>query len=136
MKTQIVSITNLQNQFNELEIVVLLGETNQQFRFTVKKSKIEDRILLTFIEDANFAETFRFNDHLAIAITNLVKKVYQGENINFPINVGDYGTSLEALAQQKTFESKKYETILAKFPNVEPAFYDQLPTNNENSLSC
>ena len=99
MKTQVVSITNSQNQFDEFEIVVLLGEITQQFRFTVKKSKVKDRILLTFIEDANFAETFRFNDHLAIAITNLVKKVYQGENISFPINVGDYGTALEALVR-------------------------------------
>ena len=74
MKTQVVSITNFQNQFDELKIVVLLGEITQQFRFIVKKSKIKDRILLTFIEDANFTEIFRFNDHLAIAITNLVKK--------------------------------------------------------------
>ena len=53
MKTQVVSITNFQNQFDELKIVVLLGEITQQFRFIVKKSKIKDRILLTFIEDAN-----------------------------------------------------------------------------------
>ena len=116
MKTQVVSITNFQNQFDELKIVVLLGEITQQFRFIVKKSKIKDRILLTFIEDANFAEIFRFNDHLAIAITNLVKKVYQGENIDFPINLGDYGTALEALAQQKTFENV-YEGEYVYFEN-------------------
>jgi hypothetical protein len=39
----------------KLEIVVLLGEITQQFRFTVKKSKIKDPILLTFVEDEDFS---------------------------------------------------------------------------------
>lgn len=109
MKTQLLSITNLQNQ---LEILVLLGEISRQYRFIVKKNQIKDSTLLTFVEDQDFSETFRFNDHIAIEITNLVKKFYQGEKIDFPINLGDYDTDLIALSQQENFDDARKITIL------------------------
>ena len=116
MNTKVISINKIEtplnsekNQFDELEVVIFLDEITIKFRFTVKTSQINDRTLLTFIEDVDFSHTFRFNDHIAVEITNLVKKVYQGENINFPINVGDFGTSLEVVAQQKSFERELVE---------------------------
>jgi hypothetical protein len=113
MKTQVLFIKNIEAQLDSskrktdaLEVVVLLGEVTKQFIFTVKKTVLGNRTLLTFVEDTNFSNTFRFNDHIAIEITNLVKRTYQGEIITFPIVVGDFGTAEEALAQQKPFERK------------------------------
>ncbi len=113
MKTKVLSIKKIEAQLesgknkpDELEVVLLLGEVTKYFMFTVKKTQISNRTLLTFVEDANFSHTFRFNDHIAIEITNLVKKVYQGEMIAFPLAVGDFGTAEEALTLQKPFNKE------------------------------
>lgn len=116
MKTQVLSIKSVEAKLDlhktksdELKVVVLLGDVTKQFIFTVKQTQIGNHTLLTFVEDTNFSNTFKFNDHIAIEITNLVKKVYQGEIITFPIAVGDFGNSQKALAQQKNFDRELAE---------------------------
>ncbi len=116
MKTQVLSIKNVESQLdsnkrkpNQLEVVVLLGEVTKHFIFTVKQTQLGNRTLLTLVEDTNFSNAFKFNDHIAIQITNLVKDVYQGEIITFPITVGDFGNPKEALAQQKPFNRELVE---------------------------
>lgn len=102
MMTQVLSIKNVEaflnsgkDKLEQLEVIVLLGDIPKEFVFTVKKTKMLQgkRTLITFVEDTNFSDTFRFNDYLAIEITNLVKKVYHGEMIDFPVTVGDFCTS-------------------------------------------
>lgn len=121
MKTQVLSITKIEpidsakDKLDGLEVVVLLADSQKTFTFTVKKAKIGDRELTSFSEDEQFSQTFQFNDHIGIEITNLVKKVAQGEIINFPISVSDFGTPEEALAIQKPFERVDHgETIYEK----------------------
>ena len=110
MKTQILSIGNIEPQsdsetepLDRLKVSVGLGEITKQFIFTVKKAQIGDRILIIFVENADFSKTFQFNDAIAIEITNLVKQVYRGETMIFPVAVSDFGTPEQALAQQKPF---------------------------------
>ncbi|MGL4500532.1 MAG: hypothetical protein ACRCU2_15805 [Planktothrix sp.] len=110
MKTQVLLIKKFErldsakDKLDGLKVVVLLGDSQKTFTFTVKKAKIGDRELSSFSEDEHFSKTFQFNDHIGIEITNLVKKVAQGETLNFPISVRDFGTPEEALAIQKPFE--------------------------------
>ncbi len=121
MKTQVLLIKKIQridsakDKLDGLQVVVLLGDRKKTFIFTVKKAKIGDRELTSFSEDEHFSQTFQFNDHIGIEITNLVKKVAQGESLNFPISVSDFGTPEEALAKQKPFERVYHgETIYEK----------------------
>lgn len=121
MKTQVLSITKIEpidsakDKLDGLQVVVLLGNRQKTFTFTVKKAKIGDRELTSFSEDEHFSQTFQFNDHIGIEITNLVKKVAQGETLNFPIPVSDFGTPEEALAIQKPWETGYYaQTIYEK----------------------
>lgn len=86
--------------------MVLLGDSQKTFTFTVKKAKIGDRELTSFSEDEAFSQTFQFNDLIGIEITNLVKKVAHGETLNLPIFVGNFGTKEEALATQKPWKTE------------------------------
>lgn len=106
MKTQVLSISLADDKSDVLEVFVLLGENKRQFIFTVKKATIGNRELITFCEDADFSEMFRFNDHISIYITNLVKRVYHGERVNFPLEIGQFYDREETLAQQKRFDDK------------------------------
>ena len=109
MKTQVLSLKKIEplesakNKLDRLQVVVLLGNSQKTFIFTVKKAKIGDRELTSFSEDEDFSRTFQFNNHIGIEITNLVKQVAGGETLNFPIPVGDFGTAKAALATQKPF---------------------------------
>ncbi|MFB2896429.1 hypothetical protein ACE1CI_26255 [Aerosakkonemataceae cyanobacterium BLCC-F50] len=111
MKTKVLSIKKIEqfdsakNHQDGLQVVVLLGDSQKNFTFTVRKAKIGNRELTIFSENENFAKTFQFHDNIGIEITNLVKKVAQGENLNFPIPVSDFSTPEEALTKQKPFES-------------------------------
>ena len=46
------------------------------------------------------------NYQIFCEITNLVKRVYQGEMFAFPLAVGDFGTAEEALTLQKPFNKE------------------------------
>jgi hypothetical protein len=113
MKTTVLSIqradsqSNLTNEkSNGLKVIMLMGDQKQEFKFTVRKAKLGKREILTFVEEAAFSELFRFNAHIAIEINNLVAKVYQGASVKFPLDVGDFGTPEQALAEQKPFEAE------------------------------
>ena len=113
VKTQVLSIENIEQESDSkagrldgLKVSVGLGEITKQFIFTVKKAQIADRTLITFVENADFSKTFQFNDAIAMEITNLVKQVYRGESIVFPVTVSDFGTPEQALAQQKSFNKE------------------------------
>lgn len=118
MKTQVLSLKKIEplesakHKLDRLQVVVLLGNSQKTFIFTVKKAKIGDRELTSFSEDEYFSQVFQFNDRIGIEITNLVKKVARGETLNFPITVGYFGTAEEALATQKPFVTEERDRTI------------------------
>ena len=113
MKTTVLSIQRVDSQSSVsdgksdgLKVIVLAGEQQQEFKFTVRKAKLGKREILTFVEEEAFSQLFQFNAHIAIEINNLVAQVYQGKRLNFPLDVGDFGAPEQALAEQKPFEAE------------------------------
>ena len=113
MKTTVLSIQRVNSQSSvsdekadRLKVIVLVGDQKHGFRFTVSKAKLGKREIITFVEEETFSQLFQFNAHIAIEINNLVAQVYQGESIEFPLDVGDFGTPEQALTEQNTFETE------------------------------
>ena len=51
-----------------------------------------------------FSEVFRFNQRVAMNVTNLVVKYYNHETVDLPADVGIFVTPETALSKQKPFE--------------------------------
>ncbi len=57
--------------------------------------------------EADFGETFKFNQHIVGEVINLVRQIYNGGVVELPIEVGDFGTAEQARALQKPFTPQK-----------------------------
>ncbi|MEG3438566.1 hypothetical protein V0288_15650 [Pannus brasiliensis CCIBt3594] len=87
-----------------LSVVIVIGEEPQTFTFSRHGQRIGEIEIFITNEDEDFARVFLFNQHIAGEVMKLVDRVYNGEEVKFPIELGDFGTKEEALALQKPFE--------------------------------
>lgn len=79
---------------------------------------IGEHLLQTTRGDRSFSEVFKFNQRVAMNVTNLVVKCYSGESVNFPAaDVGVFVTPETALAKQKQFKNSS----LAETDSQQPA---------------
>lgn len=92
---------------DSLEVWMSIGEKQRQFTFSRKFDSFANRQLQIITYDREFGETFKFNQHIIGEVLNLVRQFYQGENLELPASVGDFGTPEEALALQKPFNRSK-----------------------------
>ncbi|HEY9848237.1 MAG TPA: hypothetical protein V6D28_02165 [Leptolyngbyaceae cyanobacterium] len=71
-------------------VAILLG--NRQHSFTMKGETniIGDREVHTIMGERDFWEIFKFNQDLAQEVYKLTAKVYNGEDVELPIAIGEF----------------------------------------------
>lgn len=104
MKVQVLSIQSAIAP-NTHEVVLSVGTDTQKFIFTTEVNRVGEHLLQTTRGDRTFSEVFRFNQRVAMNVTNLVVKCYNGETVNLPADVGVLVTPETALSKQKPFEN-------------------------------
>ena len=92
-----------QKDSNTFDIDMSLGAEKYEFVFTVERDAVDEKFL-AIAEDTQFSKLFRFNDHIATSVIKLVAKVINEKIVELPVDVGDFGTCEQALAQQKPFD--------------------------------
>lgn len=103
MNTTVISILAIE-ETDEFRVLMSIGDQQEEFNFKVEKPKQDPFAVVS--GDIRFCKFFRFNQHIAIEVTNLVGKIYQGKAVEFPVYVGEFATPEEALALQKPFEKQ------------------------------
>ena len=106
MKTQVLTIKPIPNS-DSLDVVLLIGSQEQSFTFYRQFDQIGDKELQIITYAQKFGQIFQFNQHIVGEVINLVKKVYEGEKVKFPYQVGDFGTLQEARDTGKPFKREK-----------------------------
>ncbi|MEZ2301053.1 MAG: hypothetical protein ACBR13_04760 [Microcoleus sp.] len=104
MKVQVLSIQSAIAP-NTHEVVLSVGTDTQKFIFTTEVNRVGEHLLQTTRGDRTFSEVFRFNQRVAMNVTNLVVKCYNRETVNLPADVGVLVTPETALSKQKPFEN-------------------------------
>ena len=104
MKVQVLSIQSAIAP-NAHEVVLSVGTDTQKFIFTTEVNRVGEHLLQTTRGDRTFSEVFRFNQRVAMNVTNLVVKYYNHETVDLPADVGIFVTPETALSKQKPFEN-------------------------------
>ncbi|NJL68921.1 MAG: hypothetical protein HC894_23810 [Microcoleus sp. SM1_3_4] len=91
--------------------------TERKNYFTTEVNRVGEHLLQTTRGDRSFSEFFKFNQRVAMNVTDLVVKCYNGESVNFPTDVGIFVTPETALAKQKQFKNSS----LAETDSQQPA---------------
>lgn len=104
MKVQVLSIQSAIAP-NTHEVVLSVGTDTQKFIFTTEVNRVGEHLLQTTRGDRTFSEVFKFNQRVAMNVTNLVVKCYNCETVNLPADVGVLVTPETALSKQKPFEN-------------------------------
>ncbi|MCU0544169.1 MAG: hypothetical protein MUE44_18665 [Oscillatoriaceae cyanobacterium Prado104] len=117
MKVQVLSVKPAIAP-NTQEVVLSLGADTHKFIFTTEVNKVAEHLLQTTRGDRTFSEVFRFNQRVAMNVTNLVVKCYNNEIVNFPEDVGIFVTPEAALLKQKQFENSSLAGSQLQQPTV------------------
>jgi hypothetical protein len=112
MKVQVLSIKSAIAP-NTHEVLLSVGTDTQKFIFTTEVNRVGEHLLQTTHGDSlrdscasrTFSEIFKFNQRVAMNVTNLVVKCYNHETVNVPADVGVFVTPETALSKQKPFEN-------------------------------
>jgi hypothetical protein len=104
MKVQVLSIKSAIAP-NTHEVLLSVGTDTQKFIFTTEVNRVGEHLLHTTRGDRTFSEVFKFNQRVAMNVTNLVVKCYNRETVNLPADVGVFVTPETALSKQKPFEN-------------------------------
>jgi len=100
MKVKLLSVESMQDGI--FKVCLLIGESPEQFIFAVDAPQHQDEIAL-IRADKSFRSAFRFNQHLAASITQIVGRVSSQEALTFPIDLDEWMTPDEAAALQKAY---------------------------------
>ncbi|HSF73563.1 MAG TPA: hypothetical protein VLA84_07165 [Microcoleus sp.] len=98
---------------NTHEVLLSVGTDTHKFILTTEVNRVGTHLVQTTRGDSlrdscasrTFSEVFRFNQRVAMKVTNLVVKCYNHETINLPADVGIFVTPETALSKQKPFEN-------------------------------
>jgi hypothetical protein len=82
-----------------------VGADRYKFIFKTEVNRVGEHLLQTTHGSRIFAYFFRFNQRVAMNVTNLVVKCYNHQAVEFPADVGIFVTPEAALSKQKPFES-------------------------------
>lgn len=116
MKVQVLSIKPAIAP-NTHDVLLSVGTETQKIIFTTEVNRVGEHLLQTTRGDRSFSEFFKFNQRVAMNVTDLVVKCYNGESVNFPTDVGIFVTPETALAKQKQFKNSS----LAETDSQQPA---------------
>lgn len=104
----ILSISQITSDI--IEVSLSIENTEYQFVFTLEKDQFEPN-LISIKEESNFSKLFMFNVHISSKILQLVIKMINHQEINFPLEIGEFYTKEEALKQQKYFSNKNKDKM-------------------------
>jgi len=104
MKVQVLSIEPTKEPSLH-EVLLSIGENQQVFMFATEVNQIGEHKIQTTHGDETFSEVFRFNQRVAMNITNLVAKFYNKETVELPADMGNFVTPEVAVAKLKTFSA-------------------------------
>ncbi|MEG4287099.1 hypothetical protein QUB68_28745 [Microcoleus sp. A006_D1] len=104
MKVQVLSVQP-SIALNSHEVVLSVGGDRHKFMFTTEVDRLGEHLLQTTHGSRTFADFFRFNQRVAMNVTNLVVKCHNHQAVEFPADVGIFVTPEAALSKQKAFES-------------------------------
>ena len=107
MKVTVLSIKPAREP-NCHEVLLSIGEERQVFEFTTEVNRVGEHQLQTTRAEDRFSDLFRFNQRVAMNVSQLVVKFYNQEAIELPADVGNFVTPEEAVSNLKQF--KKPET--------------------------
>ena len=96
---------------DSLDVLMSIGEEQRCFKFVRQFDMIGDRKVQTVNHDDSFWENFKFNQHIVFTVTHFVLRKYQGEALELPADIGDFGTPEEASAQQKPFQKQPENVV-------------------------
>lgn len=103
MNTTVLSIQPVEGT-NDFIVLMSIDAAQEQFTFTIDQPSQEPFVVVG--GDIRFGKFFRFNQHIAIEVSKLVGEIYQGKPVEFPVDVGDFGTPEEAIALQKPLQKR------------------------------
>ena len=83
-----------------------VGNDRQEFMFAVETSPHDPFVVVG--GDRRFGQYFRFNQHIAAKVGQLVADVYYDKVVDVSMEVGYFFTPEEAIAQQQRFHQLSY----------------------------
>ncbi len=101
MNASVLSIQQIDGTA-DFKVYMLVGEQQHNFIFTIEPSLTFDHPIEVIAGDRTFSEYFKFNQHIAVQVTQLVGKRYRGADIAYPIELGRVFSPEEAAAMQKS----------------------------------
>jgi len=104
MNTKVLSVQSIQGT-QDFRVLMSVGNDRQEFIFTVETSTQEPFVVVG--GDRRFCQFFRFNQHISVKVGQLVGDVYYKKAVDIPMEVGQFFTPEEAIAQQQRFHQPK-----------------------------
>jgi hypothetical protein len=89
MNVKVLSI-NPAKEIRTFDVVVLIGVEQHQFTMTVETDIIAHQEIQVTNGDEHFLKTFKFNQRVALGISKLVSKVYNGQAVELPADIGEF----------------------------------------------
>lgn len=91
MNTKVISIESGEKLApHQLHVTIITGNERHKFTFTVETSIVGDRQIEGVRGDEHFLSVFRFNQNLGVEIYKLVSNIYNGQMVEFPVDIGDF----------------------------------------------
>jgi hypothetical protein len=106
MKVKLLSIQRGADP-NSHEVFLSIGEARQIFKFTNEVTQLGERQLQTTQAEPRFSEMFKFNQRVALNVSQLVVKYYNQEVLELPADVGNFVTPEEAISNLKPFQDNE-----------------------------
>ncbi len=106
MKVQVLSIKAAKEP-NSHEVLLSIGVDQQTFIFTTEVNQVGEHQIQTTHGDRTFSEVFRFNQRVAMNVSNLVVKFSSQQIIELPADVGNFVTPEETVSKLKSYEKGK-----------------------------
>ena len=106
MKTVKVQVLSVQRAIalNSHEVWLSVGADRHKFIFTTEVDRLGEHLLQTTHGSRTFAGFFRFNQRVAMNVTNLVVKCYNHQAVEFPSDVCNF-VAPEAALMLKLYQS-------------------------------
>ena len=104
------------NGDDSLDVFMSVGTDEYKFRFTRIFDTLAGKTITMINYEPPFWKVFKFNQHIVAEVIKILREIYLGETVDFPRNVGDFGTPQDAIALQKNLASDL--TINEKNPQL------------------
>lgn len=119
MKVKVLSIQPAL-EANSHEVLLTIGADRHKFLLKTEVNKVGEHLLQSTHGDRTFSEVFRFNQRVAMNVTDLVVKFYNKQAVELPVDVGIFVTPEEAVSKLKRFDSEGLQKTRDRITNPQP----------------